>query len=630
MRYLDLVQGGWSILRGRCDDDSVRALNNNRIGRESTAVKLPLLSTVVEYYSVFRRFAGPRLLLLVLLTLLASLLAGLGLSMVIPLFEIENSDPNSQNPLTRVVMAILAAIGVTPSLPVMLVVFVFVFLLKALLLILQTAQRVKISSLIQRDLQLEFADAYTAMSYGRFTHFTTGYLTNAITTEIIRVVLCFQQYAQLLAGIANVVIFLAYAALLNWQLPAAALVIGLMFIWPAACLSRYLKGLSLQISSRNSVIQQHLLQLIENYKYLKATSRYSVIRDRLIENIRAHRRISIRGQVLSALPMVAVEPIVILVIAAYLLYLVGYQGGSLVANAVAILLFDRSIRFIFRLHTTHQRLVNNLGGLITLEAVRSEIDLQREVETGESAPSFSDQIRLSGVDFSFGDTPILKNLSLTIARNQYIGIVGESGAGKTTLFDLLTGLLTPSAGKITFDGHDYQALTKSSLRDQFGYVTQEPVIFNDSVRSNITLWDDSGDNSRLIEAARLAHADGFIGEMEHNYDSEIGDRGIRLSGGQKQRLAIAREIYRDPAILFFDEATSSLDSESEKLIQDSIRTLRGAKTLVLITHRIAAVKTCDWIYILHSGEIVQQGSWDTLISDRNGRFYQICQAQGIE
>jgi subfamily B ATP-binding cassette protein MsbA len=194
-------------------------------------------------------------------------------------------------------------------------------------------------------------------------------------------------------------------------------------------------------------------------------------------------------------------------------------------------------------------------------------------------------------------------------------------------------LLTPQSGKISIDGIDYSELELSSLRNVLGYVTQEPVIFNDTIANNISFWecDEQEDicKKRLKDAAILANCDRFINETEMGYLTIIGDKGVKLSGGQRQRIAIARELFKEPKIMIFDEATAALDTESEHLIQQSISFLKGERTVVIIAHRLSTIRNCDYIYVLKEGRIVDEGSFDELYKDKNSIFSKMCQAQSL-
>jgi subfamily B ATP-binding cassette protein MsbA len=247
--------------------------------------------------------------------------------------------------------------------------------------------------------------------------------------------------------------------------------------------------------------------------------------------------------------------------------------------------------------------------------------------------AFNNAIELRNVNFSYGSKQVFFDVNLAIQKNKSIGIVGESGAGKTTLFNIITGLLVPQSGKICIDGIDYSELELSSFRNIFGYVTQEPVIFNDTIANNISFWEcDSQEDickNRIKDAAMLANCDRFINEAEMGLVTVIGDKGVKLSGGQRQRIAIARELFKEPEIMIFDEATSSLDTESEMLIRQSINSLKGERTIVIIAHRLSTVRDCDHIYVLKEGRILEEGSFDELYGDTNSCFYSMCLAQKL-
>ena len=217
-------------------------------------------------------------------------------------------------------------------------------------------------------------------------------------------------------------------------------------------------------------------------------------------------------------------------------------------------------------------------------------------------------------------------MTLTIPPNSAVAFVGVSGAGKSTLVTMLTGLLRPTSGQISVGGVPYRSLDQRRLREAIGYVTQESVIFNDSVHNNISLWSSDHSGEKVRAVARAARAADFIENLPDGYDSLLGDNGVNISGGQRQRISIARELYKDARLLIFDEATSALDTESEVEVQNSIDALRGNKTVILIAHRLSTVRNCDTIFVLKDGRLVEQGTYDDLY-DLGGEFTQMVKRQ---
>jgi len=300
---------------------------------------------------------------------------------------------------------------------------------------------------------------------------------------------------------------------------------------------------------------------------------------------------------------------------------------------VVLVFFYKAFSCVFRFQADWQKFNASLGGLEVIRKADRVLDENKELSGSKIVSNFNRVVELKGVNYSYGSRQVLFDINMNIPKNKSIGIVGESGAGKTTLFDVITGLLTPQSGKISIDGIDYSGLELSSLRNVIGYVTQEPVIFNDTIANNISFWEcDSQDDNckkRIKDAVVLANCDSFINETEKGNDTVIGDKGVKLSGGQRQRIAIARELFKEPDIMIFDEATSALDTESEKLIQQSINSLKGERTIVIIAHRLSTVRNYDYIYVLKDGRLVEEGSFDELYGKTNSRFYSMCQAQNL-
>jgi ABC-type multidrug transport system fused ATPase/permease subunit len=268
-----------------------------------------------------------------------------------------------------------------------------------------------------------------------------------------------------------------------------------------------------------------------------------------------------------------------------------------------------------------------IAGLDRLAAVRG---LPTEDEEDAGRPALS-QVRgdvvLERVSFEYSPgVPVLKQVSLAAAAGTTTAIVGSSGSGKTTLMNLLVALHRPTSGRILVDGHDLSAVRRSSYRRHLGVVLQDDFLFDGTIAENIAFGVADANRDAIEEAGRLAHCDEFTGRFADGYDTIIGERGVRLSGGQRQRLSIARALLADPRILMLDEATSSLDSETETLIQDALRALRRGRTAFVIAHRLSTIMSADQIVVLERGEVVERGSHEALL-ERGGRYSELYHRQ---
>ena len=257
-------------------------------------------------------------------------------------------------------------------------------------------------------------------------------------------------------------------------------------------------------------------------------------------------------------------------------------------------------------------------GLVSSERVFQLIDTPIKVNDHANAQdliNFKSHISFEGVHFAYADRKVLNDISFHITKGSTVAMVGQSGGGKSTIADLLARFYDPAEGSISVDGEDIKGITISSLRKKMGIVTQESILFNDTIRQNISFGKAEAPLEVIIAAAKVANAHEFIMGLEKGYDTIIGERGSKLSGGQKQRMSIARALLKNPEILILDEATSALDSESEKLVQDAILNLTKNRTTLVIAHRLSTIQNADLILVLKEGKIIQSGTHLELIKE---------------
>ena len=269
--------------------------------------------------------------------------------------------------------------------------------------------------------------------------------------------------------------------------------------------------------------------------------------------------------------------------------------------------------------------------MASAERVFEILDADEVIHQKENALSINDfkhSINYNNVVFRYGKDDVLKNINLNIEKGKMIALVGESGGGKSTMVDLLPRFYDVCEGSITIDGTDIREYRINDLRSLMGIVSQESILFNDTVHNNIAFGMQNATREEVIEAAKVANAHDFIMQLENGYDTYIGDRGMNLSGGQRQRLSIARAVLKNPPILILDEATSSLDTESEKLVQDALSKIMSNRTSVVIAHRLSTIQNADDIVVLAKGHIVEQGKHEELIA-KNGVYKRLTDLQSF-
>lgn len=304
----------------------------------------------------------------------------------------------------------------------------------------------------------------------------------------------------------------------------------------------------------------------------------------------------------------------------------GLQAGSFIAF---IAIFSQVIRPAKAMVIA---LANIQRGQAAGERIIQVLDTPVEVDDRPGAltlTSFEEAIHFHQVSFRYNEKPVLQDISFSLSKGKTVALVGPSGVGKSTIADLIPRFYDVTAGSISIDGRDIREYTMESLRSQMSFVTQDVILFNDTIFNNIALGKPDASLEEVIAAAKIANAHDFITETEDGYNTVIGDRGIRLSGGQRQRLSIARAVFKNPSILILDEATSALDTESEKLVQDALNKLMLGRTTLVIAHRLSTIKEADEIIVLQDGQIIERGHHTQLVETEGSMYRKLTQLQKI-
>jgi subfamily B ATP-binding cassette protein MsbA len=311
-------------------------------------------------------------------------------------------------------------------------------------------------------------------------------------------------------------------------------------------------------------------------------------------------------------------------------YLVFHQSGDLQKADLFpfIVVFGMVINPAKNLSNSISNMQRGLGAIERVEQLLEEPVKIEDKPNASELQSFNQSIEFRNVSFSYNDKTVLKNINLIIEKGKTVALVGSSGAGKSTMVDLVPRFHDVSAGEILIDGINIKDYKIESLRRQMSFVTQEPVLFNDSIAGNISLGKTDASEDEITAAAKIANAHNFIMSKEEGYQTNTGDRGMKLSGGERQRITIARALLQNPPILILDEATSSLDTESEKLVQEAINNLMKERTSLVIAHRLSTIRNADEIIVMQQGEIIERGTHENLIA-QNGFYTKLVEMQEI-
>lgn len=380
-------------------------------------------------------------------------------------------------------------------------------------------------------------------------------------------------------------------------------------------------------------ILSHFEEAISGSRIIKAFNAQKYVENHFQKDNTAHKRISLAVSNRQELASPMSEFLGIFVAALVLLYggWLNYRG-ELGMSWSAFVVY---IGFYWRVLEPAKAMASSYAaiqkGLVSAGRIFEILDAENDIKEDERPAGlngFTDCIEFRNVSFSYGSEPVLRDINLTIPKGKTVAIVGPSGAGKSTLADLIPRFWDACEGEILIDGRNIRSLSLASLRSIMGIVTQEPILFNDSIYGNVTFGMENVSVPQVKEAVAIANADEFISQMKDGWDTNIGDRGSKLSGGQRQRIAIARAVLKNPPFLILDEATSSLDTESEKLVQDALTKLMSNRTCLVIAHRLSTIRHADEIIVLQGGRIAERGTHDQLIKAK-GLYSHLCELQAF-
>ena len=487
-------------------------------------------------------------------------------------------------------------------------------------------------SLIVRIRNMLYGHIHTlSMSY--FNRKKSGELTSIMMNDVNVMQDAFTTtFQKLLVEPLNILFFGTILFIIDWKLSLVALLTlplaGFLYVSVGVSIRRKSKRIQEKIAS----IMHILTEVLYSIRVIKAfvTKRYEIQKFEKEGNRYFH--LLFRRAKLDNLATPINEIIGVLIGVVLLWY-----GGMQVIQTETLTSEDflRFILVLFAMLAPIKTLgtvnITIQNSLAAAERVFNILDSKPDINDKPDAKeieSFSEEIRFDNVSFDYGEesAPVLKNVSFSISKGSVVALVGASGAGKSTIADLIPRFYDTTSGYVKIDGEDIREIKLESLRRMMGIVSQEIILFNDTVKQNIAYGQEEIKDSNIISAAKAANAMGFIEELPNGLDTIIGERGVKISGGQKQRLSIARAIIKNPPLLILDEATSSLDTESEKLVQEAIEKLMKDRTVLVIAHRLSTVKNADNIIVLEQGKIIEKGNHVELI-DKKGKYSELYAVQ---
>ena len=541
---------------------------------------------------------------MVALLLLAGLAEGVGLATLLPVLELAAGE-SDRSALSQSVEGTLDRLGLDSSLPVLLAIIVLGLTLKAVFQWLAMRQVGFTVAAVATDLRLQLIRALLDARWSLFAAQPSGQFANAIGMEAFRASASYREACTAIAAAIHACVYLAIAFLISWPVALLALAAGTVFL---LALRRFIvmsHNAGRRQTDRMTSLITHLVDALQALKPVKAMGRESALL-RILEHEAQDFNDAQRKQVLATETLkLFQQPLLVLMIAIGLYILLGRAVMPLASVLVMIFLFYRLMGLVHQLQSHYQSMASGESAFWMIRGMIDRTRAHRETASGTLAPPpLAKEIRLEHVYFRHGSRVALQDVSLTIPAGALVAIVGPSGAGKTTLADLIAGLYRPDSGNISIDDVDMAQIDVAAWRRMVGYVPQEPLLLHDSILANVAMGDDLLSRDDVELALRDAGAAAFIRERPEGIDALVGERGGMLSGGQRQRIALARALVRKPALLVLDEVTAGLDAATEAEVFQTLLRLRGRVTTLFVSHRSVVSDVADLVLQMEDGRTI--------------------------
>ncbi len=501
---------------------------------------------------------------------------------------------------------------------------IVIYLTKGVCNYTQTILMSFIGQRVIADLRNNLYRRMQMQSLSFFTKNPTGILMSRITTDVGYVQGAVSEAVTSLLKDSFTLICLVFVIFYrDWQLAIIAMFVFPLTIYPIAKFGGKMRNIATRTQVTMGSLTTLLQETIAGTRIVKAFSMEEYESRRFAKENEHLFKLAMKSVSVSAVSSPFMEFLGGIGIAAIVFY-GGYQvingvstPGTFFSFLTALIMLYEPVKRLTNVNNTIQQ------GIAGAERVFSIIDIVPDIKNDADAtdlPKISRGIDIKDVTFCYEETPVLKNVNLSIKAGEVVAFVGMSGGGKTTLVNLIPRFYDVSEGQILIDGHDIRHVTIESLRGQIGIVTQQTILFNDTVRNNIAYGNIEKTDEDIVQAAKAANAHDFIMNLPKRYDTVIGEQGAKLSGGERQRMSIARALLKDAPILILDEATSSLDTEAEIEVQDALEYLMKGRTTLIIAHRLSTIRNAHRILVLAKGEIVEEGTHESLLEKRGEYF----------
>ncbi len=581
----------------------------------------------------FYQFIRYKVFVLIILSIAVSALDGFGLTLFLPLLQMLSGngmlDSEQMGSLSFLIEG-ANAIGISLTLMSVLFAMIMFFIFKGIANYFNILYLVIIQQAFIKNIRLKLLRSLNVMNFKKFLLSDAGRIQNTMSGEVDRVSEAFISYFASFRQAVMVMVYLGFAFFIDAQFAILVTIGGGLTSFLYRIIYTRTKINSRILTASNHNYQGLVIQHVLNFKYLRATGMAAAYSEKLENTMNKIEHSRRKIGVLVGIGSATREPLLVIVIACVILIYINLLGGTMGGIVISLLFFYRALTSLVSMQQSWNNFLSVSGSLENMQSFQKELESSNDLKGKMVFDQFEKSIQCRNLSFSFGKTKILKNINLQITKNSSVAFVGESGSGKTTLVNVLTGLLDADQGEVFIDGKAIKDINKITYQKRIGYITQDAVIFNDTIFNNVSFWAEKTPENiqRYEKAVNQAALSEFIMKLPEGQETVLGNNGINLSGGQKQRISIARELFKEIDILIMDEATSALDSETEKSIQESIEALQGQYTLIIVAHRLSTIRNVDRVVFMHQGVIENEGNFQEL-SQNLPKFRKMVELQRL-
>lgn len=562
---------------------------------------------------------------LIFLSVTNGFFGSLGIIVVVPLLSLVIKDAGAENnAASRAVYGLFVFFGLEPSIKLLLILIVSIFLFKALALFLYGYISARINANISNHLRRDFFSKTLATKWTYLVKQKISYLEYSLMGDLNELVTLNHHITHAILNFTTFLAYLGTAFALSWFITASSLLFGIIILLLGKLATKRLRSYSNRISLIKRSLMHHINESVLGLKSIKAmgaeTNAIAVL-----DGIQDQTKSIILANTVTKNAMGnPIEPLVVLFISGLFAYAYKTPDFHLVSFIVTVYLVQRIFIYVQQVQGFFQKMNETIPCVHRIIKLERELYENKEVNFGGDNFKFENALEFKNATFSYGaSAPVLHEISFKIQKGSTVGIIGPSGAGKTTIADMFLRLLEPQSGQILIDGADIKNISYLNWRRNIGYVSQDIFLKDGTARDNIKFYNENITDEAIFAAARAANIYDFVSGLPKGFDTKVGDRGLLISGGQRQRIVLARAFARQPSILVLDEATSSLDSESEASIKEALEKMKRKLTIIIIAHRLSTVIGVDKIIALKDGKIAEEGSPTELLQRSGSYFKQI-------